>query len=277
MHFPKKRFVAILSLIVASHFAVSAKKTYKKSSRHHHTYAQSKSHSKKSTKKTTYHVKDTRPEMTIADVKDSDKLWGIDVSHYQAEIDWLALSKEKPNFMFIKASEGINMKDSKYSTYYSEAKKLGIPVGSYHFFSYKSSGKEQAANFLSVAQHSSGDLLPVLDAEYVKSMPEDKARIKAELIDFVTTVYNKLGLYPIIYCNYRYFQAYLAETILQTNCKLWIVDYRNEPNCPWTLWQSTNKFKLSAIKGHVDLNFFNGNMDMLKDIFVQNINQGKLF
>jgi lysozyme len=209
--------------------------------------------------------------LTIDDVKDSDQLWGIDISHYQSDIDWSKMMVEKPHFMFIKASEGANMQDNKYFDYYTEAKKIGIPVGSYHFFSYKSTGKEQAKNFLSVAQHSTGDLIPVLDAEYTRSIPADKEKVTVELTDFVNAVYEQLGYYPIIYCNYKYFQAYLTESI-QKKCKLWIVEYRNQPVGDWTLWQKTDKFKLAGIKGHVDLNFFKGNQTTLQELLYKSKN-----
>jgi len=255
-----KRLVTILSIIIASHFAVSAKKSHHKSS--HRAY--SKSHK-------THHSKDLRPELTIEDVKDTEQLWGIDISHYQTSIDWPRMQNEKPHFMFIKASEGADLRDNKYNSYYTEAKKLGIPVGSYHFFSYKSTGKEQAKNFLAVAQHTTGDLIPVLDAEYTRSIPADKEKVTAELTDFVNAVYEKLGYYPIIYCNSRYFQAYLTEAI-QKKCKLWIVEYRNRPDGDWTLWQKTNKFKLASIKGHVDLNLFKGNQTNLQELLYKNKN-----
>jgi len=249
--------------MIASQFAVSARKPHKTTHRHraHSTHVLAHSHKKNHAHK----IKDNRPELTISDVKDSVNIWGIDVSHHQSDIDWLSLANEKPHFMFIKASEGVNIQDNKYPTYYAEARKLGIPVGSYHFFSYKSTGKEQANNFLSVAQHSNGDLLPVLDAEFTRSIPSDKEKVTAEILDFINAVYDKLGLYPIIYCNYRYCQTYLTEAI-QKKCKLWIVDYKNKPECDWTLWQATNKFKLSSIKGHVDLNLFNGNINGLKEL-----------
>lgn len=261
----RKRIATILSIIIASHFAVSAKKSYHKSS--HRTYS-SRTHSKSHKK---HLVKDLRPVLTIDDVKDNEHLWGIDISHYQTDIDWSKMQDEKPHFMFIKASEGADLRDNKYIDHYTEAKKIGIPVGSYHFFSYKSTGKEQARNFLAVAQHSTGDLIPVLDAEYTRSIPADKEKVTAELTDFVNAVYEQLGHYPIIYCNYKYFQAYLTESI-QKKCKLWIVDYRNQPNGDWILWQKTDKFKLAAIKGHVDLNFFKGNATSLQELFYKSKN-----
>lgn len=252
-------------MVVASQFAVTAKTTHRKSS-HHRSHASHVHHKKKHYVR---EIKDPRPEMTISDVQDQNNLWGIDISHHQAEINWMELANEKPHFMFIKASEGTNIQDKKYCDYYTEAKKLGIPVGSYHFFSYKTPGKDQAENFLEVAQHTNGDLLPVLDAEYTRSIPSDKEKVTAELLNFVNTIYTRLGFYPIIYCNYRYCQTYLTDAILK-KCKLWIVDYKKQPECDWTLWQTTNKFKLTSIKGHVDLNFFNGNTNNLQDLFFQN-------
>jgi lysozyme len=260
-----KRIATILSIIIASHFGVAAKKSQHRS--HHHTYS-SRTHSKSHR---IHRVKDLRPELTIEDVKDTEQLWGIDISHYQKDIDWAKMQNEKPHFMFIKASEGADRIDEKYLTNYTEARKLGIPVGSYHFFSYKSTGKEQAKNFLAVARHSTGDLIPVLDAEFTRSIPADKEKVTAELTDFINTIYEQLGYYPIIYCNYKYFQAYLTESI-QKNCKLWIVEYRNQPDGDWTLWQKTNKFKLASIKGHVDLNFFKGNLTNLQELFYKSKN-----
>jgi len=259
----KKHIAIILSLIMASHLSVSAQKAHKTPVKTAH-YA----HAKSSKKRKVHKVIDDRPEMTINDVKDMPNAWGIDVSHHQAEINWLTMVNEKPHFMFIKASEGMTILDEKYNSYYTEAKKMGIPVGSYHFFSFKSTGKEQANNFMSALQLQEGDLLPVLDAEYTRSMPKNKQKITIEITDFVNAVYEKLGLYPIIYCNYNFFLNYLDQDI-QKKCKLWIANYKCKPECEWTLWQTTNKFKLNSIKGHVDLNIFYGNVESLKELFYQ--------
>jgi len=244
----RKRLISILSLIILLQFSVFALKSHK-------TH---KSHGGRGGHKThrTHKIHDNRPIVTLEEVNGTENVWGIDVSHYQNDINWVELGQQKPNFMFIKASEGIANQDAKYLQNYSEAKKIGILVGSYHFFSYKSSGKDQANNFLSVAQHKTGDLLPVLDAEFGKKMPE-KTVVTAELISFVNAIYEKLGHYPIIYCNYLFYKLYLQEQI-PDKCKLWIVDYKDKPSCEWAFWQKTNKFKLAGIRGLVDLNMFNG-------------------
>lgn len=210
------------------------------------------------------HYRKPTPEVTISHVNTLEHPWGIDISHYQTDIDWIKLGQQKPNFIFLKATEGATIQDQKYEEYYHQIGELDIPVGSYHFFSYKSTGEDQAKNFLSTVKRKQGDLPLVLDAEYTRTMPE-KELVKKELLIFINLVYQAMGTYPMIYCNYKYYQTYLQEIIPEA-CKLWIVDYQRKPDCDWTFWQTTSKFKLDAIKGHVDLNLFNGTKQSLESL-----------
>ena len=242
----QKRLIFILCVIILSQCPIFAKKHHKSTHKKHRV-----------TRKVTRKVQRApQPTVTLNDIKAMENVWGIDLSHHQSDINWEKLGEQKPNFMFIKASEGITHLDTKYSENYSEARKRGILVGSYHFFSYKSSGKDQANNFLSVAQHKDSDLLPVLDAEFARQMPA-KEEVTNELKDFINTIYEKLGHYPIVYCNHRFYKLYLEEHI-SNKCKLWIVNYQAKPSCDWTFWQTTDRFKLDGISGFVDLNMFNG-------------------
>lgn len=202
--------------------------------------------------------------ITFGKVKAEGKIWGIDVSHHQSTIDWEELQKQKPHFIFLKATEGSSRQDTKYHCNYKEARKLGIIVGSYHFFSYKSCGKDQAKNFLSNVKYQRGDLPLVLDAEFARTIPARRV-VTNELITFINIVFNRTGRYPIIYCDYDYYLLYLKDR-LNGKCKLWIVDYKNRPNCKWTFWQTTDQFKMAGIKGKVDFNLFNGSRETLEDL-----------
>jgi lysozyme len=202
--------------------------------------------------------------ITFGEIKAHGKIWGIDVSHHQNNIKWEKLKEQKPHFIFLKASEGASRLDCKYIENYKAAKKLGIWVGSYHFFTYKSTGKDQAKNFLSIAKRKNGDLPLVLDAEFARKMPA-KRLVSNELVTFVNIVYERTGRYPMIYCDYDYYLLYLKDR-LKGKCKLWIVDYKNKPNCKWTFWQTTNKFKIEGVRGCVDFNLFNGSKDKLSNL-----------
>ena len=94
----------------------------------------------------------TTQKETAKQTTENTKVWGIDISHYQEVFDWDRLKEHEPGFIFVKATEGTTIQDSKYAEYYKAIRKLDIPVGSYHFFTYKTSGKDQAKNFLSTAR-----------------------------------------------------------------------------------------------------------------------------
>jgi len=201
-----------------------------------------------------------KEKTTIESTKNS-KVWGIDISHYQEIFDWERLKEHEPGFIFVKATEGTTIQDPKYAEYYKMIRKLDIPVGSYHFFTYKTSGKDQARNFLSVAKLQHGDLPLVLDTEFARIMP-DKKTINKEISDFIAVVYHKTKQYPIIYCAYKYYLLYLQDS-LPDKCKLWIVDYRGKPDCDWSFWQIAEKYKVAGIKGYVDYNLFYGSKKQL--------------
>ncbi len=201
-------------------------------------------------------------EIPIDPAMDHEKTWGLDISHYQEVYDWSKLKEHEVGFIFVKATEGTTLQDAKYAEYYYKIRELKIPVGSYHFFTYMTSGKTQAQNFLSYAKFQRGDLPLVLDAEFAKKMPKRESVIK-ELNDFVMAIYNKTKTYPIIYCPQSYYLQYIKGN-LPSKCKLWIVDYRARPSCDWTFWQTTEKYRVHGIKGYVDFNQFNGTKKDLK-------------
>ena len=195
------------------------------------------------------------------------KLWGLDISHYQEITNWEKVEAHKPDFIFIKTTEGSTHQDAKYPIYYKEIRNKNIPVGSYHFFTYSSNGRDQARNFLSVAKFNKGDLPMVLDVEFAKKMPERTA-IEKEVLSFISTIFQKTKRYPIVYCDYKFYLAYLKNK-LPAKCKLWIVDYRGKPNCDWTFWQTTDRYRVGGIKGPVDFNIFNGSLNDFKDLIYQ--------
>lgn len=198
------------------------------------------------------------------EVKQSGKVWGIDISHHQNVTCWNTLSDQKPNFIFMKASEGLTVRDRHYNERYAIAKKLGLTVGTYHFFSYRSSGREQARHFLTIAKYQDGDLPLVLDAEYKRNMPPPRI-VTAELVRFLEFIHAKTGIKPIIYTSTHYYHKYLKNAV-GTKYPLWIADYRREPDCDYQFWQSTEKFKIEGINGYVDLNVFNGSENDLEKL-----------
>ena len=250
----KIRYILTLLAILLIQLPVGAKKRHR-SKGHSHTYAGNRSRKHRNVHHSTF---------VPIQVSTEGEVWGLDVSHHQSTIDWNKLSENQPHFVFLKATEGATNQDNKYTENYVRARDNNIPVGSYHFFTYKSSGKEQAENFLSTVKFNKGDLPPVLDLEFSRRMPPAE-KVRMELLDFIQTISQKLACFPIIYCNNKYFRLYLAEYIPE-KCKLWIVDYKAKPDGNWTFWQTSDKHKVPGIKGYVDLNLFNGSKNNLAEL-----------
>jgi lysozyme len=207
--------------------------------------------------------------ITVADslVDTTALVWGIDLSHHQRNVDWDQIACENPHFIFFKATEGATHIDNMYHKYKFEAAERGIKVGSYHFFSYATSGKDQALHFLKTAHIQKGDLPPVLDVEFKKHMASS-AWIAKNVKEWITIIEDSIGVKPIIYCPCRMYNEHL-QTVLSDDYHLWIADYRkNPPGCNWTFWQKTDSHKLNGIAGNVDYNEFRGNILDLQEILI---------
>jgi len=203
-------------------------------------------------------------EPSVVFVCDSTEIWGIDISHHQRTVQWDLLMKNPPHFIFLKATEGINIKDSTYTKHKAEAEARGILVGAYHFFGYRTPGKEQAKEFIKIADLKKGNLIPVLDVEQRKRMPS-KSYILTQIRAYIKAIEQHYGVSPIIYTNSSYYNTYLKGQGFDKYI-LWIADYRKEPSINWHIWQHTEKHKIEGISRLVDRNVLNGTNLDLKDI-----------
>lgn len=81
--------------------------------------------------------------------------YGVDVSHHNGVIDWAKVAKDTNIvFVYIKATTGATHLDDCYKTNIKEARKNGLKVGSYHFFTSYSSAHAQFENFKKQAKQS---------------------------------------------------------------------------------------------------------------------------
>ena len=99
---------------------------------------------------------------------------GVDVSHHNPILDWAEVKRQNIHFTYIKATEGITHDDRNYPYNYKLAKENNIKTGSYHFYNFGISGREQAKHFIRVAECQSGDLIPAIDVEHSPSNPYSK-------------------------------------------------------------------------------------------------------
>ncbi len=189
------------------------------------------------------------------------KVHGIDVSHYQNDINWDTVAKQEIKFAFVKATEGESISDSLFKKNWAGLKKNNIRKGAYHYFHPATNVQSQYNNFKRQVSLEKGDLPPVIDIE------ETNGRSKSEIIwaikKWISLVEADYKVKPIIYTNFKFYNAYVGGNFDQY--PIWIARYSyNQPTLnygdTWTFWQYGNKGRINGIEGDVDFNVFNGSL-----------------
>ena len=204
--------------------------------------------------------------------KHEGKVFGIDVSHYQGDINWTKVKVVENfplQFVFVRATCGTNTKDKKFDVNWAKAKEHNLVRGSYHYYRPDENAVFQAKNFIKTTHLSKGDLPPVLDIE---KMPrrQSMANMKVGLKKWLKLVEAHYGVKPIIYTGEAYYRNFLKNDF--KDYTFWIANYSHkvsEVKEGWTFWQFTDKAKVSGIRGNVDVNVFNGNYESLASKVIQ--------
>lgn len=194
---------------------------------------------------------------------------GIDISHYQGEVNWRMLSQNKVSdfplhFIFVKATEGSDLADDRFAGNFDSAHYYGFIRGAYHFFTSQTDAAKQAEFFIRNVKLSAGDLPPVLDVE-VKGK-RSKAQLQYDVHTWLRKVEAHYGVKPILYTSYKFKTKYLNDSLFNTY-PYWIAHYYVDSvqyKGKWHFWQHTDVGLIPGIDEDVDLNVFNGNLEELK-------------
>ena len=197
---------------------------------------------------------------------------GVDVSHYQGEIDWEVLASQDIEFAFIKATEGSSYVDDTFEYNYNEARRAGLSVGAYHFFSFDSEAKAQAENFIGTVEPFEGMLPPVVDFEFYgekQKDPPEREEVCEKLSEMLSLLEEHYGMKPIIYVTEICYETYLEGDFEQYD--IWIRNVVTKPKMQdgreWTFWQYTNRGRLDGYNGEerfIDINVFSGTEEEFK-------------
>lgn len=175
---------------------------------------------------------------------------GIDVSHYQGEIDWNAMRAQGIDFAYIKATEGSSHTDECFEQNIELAQESGIAAGAYHFFSFDSSARTQAVHFIETIGDHKMDLIPVIDIEYYgdkSSNPPDREVVRRELATFLQLLEEHYGCKPMIYTTQTVYYKYINGAFAEY--PLWIRNVYFPPVQQWTLWQYTDQLRPEGVFG----------------------------
>ncbi len=190
---------------------------------------------------------------------------GIDISHHNGIIDFKTIAANNDlQFVYIKATEGSTHKDSKYKHNVKNAKRQGLNVGAYHFFTMGSSAQKQFDNFKNTVKKNEINLIPMVDVEtyvnrrgyHIGDYYLNNRKQKQQVIDSLQELLDKLekhyGKKPMIYCNEGSYKHLIQNNFSHYN--IYYGDYSYKCNISdYTIWQYSERGFIKGIKKHVDV------------------------
>jgi lysozyme len=192
---------------------------------------------------------------------------GIDVSKYQGPIDWQAVASSDVQFAWIKATEGADHVDVRFTENWAGAKAAGVPRGAYHFVYWCRPWQEEVAWFKRNVPRDPDALPPVLDVE---ATPESKTCKRTiypeEAIPQMRLMLEEMerwyGKKPIIYSTVDFYEAILAGGGLE-DYPIWVRSTKHHPSVrygqrKWHFWQYQSDGSVPGIGTAVDRNVFHG-------------------
>lgn len=188
---------------------------------------------------------------------------GCDISHNQGTVDFEELAKAV-DFVYIKATEGNGYVDPKLNENTTNAGRVGLKYGWYHFGTLNNptnhieDAKQEAIFFVSkIKQFPAAEMPLVLDLETNKSnLP------KIKVLQWINAFYSELAAQG--YADYAFYSytpfmdANLPANHGLGSIKLWVASYTKKLKLPkgWAkewMWQYSSIGKLPGVTMNVDL------------------------
>lgn len=180
---------------------------------------------------------------------------GIDLSSHQGLVDWNKVAADTNiHFAYIKATEGATYHSPHHDYNVRHARRNGILVGSYHFFSTTSPVADQVENFTTHVAPDSQDLLPMIDVERIGDL--SRRQLQDSVLLMARALERIYGRKPIIYSTLEFYNTWLVPQF--NDFPLYIGRYATvEPQIHWqgryTVWQFSEQGVVPGIDRYVDL------------------------
>ena len=188
---------------------------------------------------------------------------GIDVSNWQGYIDYSSVRESGIEVVYIKASQGTNIKDAYFDINYENAKANGLKVGFYHFLTATNTeeAEQEARFFASVISGKIPDCKLVMDYETFGGVGVEESNEIAQV--FLETTRRLTNKDIIIYSDLSNSQSRFSRELAE-NYELWLAYYSGEERLREieTRWnnyiglQYSDRGRINGISGAVDLDRF---------------------
>lgn len=206
---------------------------------------------------------------TPANCPGPDTVRGVDVSHWQGNVDWPRVKGTGIGFAFARVTHGLEIQDTSFARNWPALRSAGLIRGAYHYFRPAQDPLAQADLALQLLDAAGGlqpgDLPLVLDVETSDGLTP--GALQAAMRTWLARVEARTGRKPIIYCSPS------MSTALGSGFgdhPLWLAHwYVSCPTIPdgwsrWRFWQHSSTGTVAGIQGAVDLDLWNGTLAELQ-------------
>lgn len=192
---------------------------------------------------------------------------GIDVSHFQNDVNWQEVKQAGISYAYSKATQGVSDVDPRYKQNRAGSAAAGLYHGSYHFYVAGDDPVKQAQLYIKTVQKlEDNPMPPVLDLEQGGMKPGIHVKqYQEDVMTWLNMVEKALGMRPVIYTNHPFGNQYLNDARFAAY-ELWVAEYGvAEPKIPaawakkgWKMWQRTERGKIEGAIGNVDNDLLKG-------------------
>ncbi len=209
---------------------------------------------------------------------------GVDVSKWQASIDWKKAKKAGVDFAFIRlgyrgnSSSAALVEDNYFDTNMTNAIAAGVACGAYFYTEAINTTEAVAEANFCVQQLKSYKVTMPVAIDFERYSSSDAGRnIKAGLttkqytaiVSAFCDVISANGYTPAIYANSSDLQTYLDGKGLAESYHIWLAKYNtcsSTGSAPYSnkysFWQYSSTGTVNGISGGVDCNFFYSSTDL---------------
>lgn len=201
---------------------------------------------------------------------------GVDVSHWDGEINWSKVATDGVEFAFAKATEGETFQDSKFEQNFQNMKENNISAGGYHTFRMTSTPEGQLNNIVNTlkkANFEPGENKLAVSAttgicskgqtEKCDDPTKHTNMERAENLHSLLTELDKNGYSPIVHASPKTWNSYYTQKDHDfSKYPLWLANWAKKPMIPtdwkeagksYDYWNYSCKGRVEGIDGNVCL------------------------
>jgi len=197
---------------------------------------------------------------------------GLDLSEKNGQIDWDLLTQEEVDFIYFKASEGVNQVDSMVKKNLKASRQNNIMTGAYHWLRPELHVGQQVDLFVSTVKDFNGMLSPLVCVQVNPNKSED---IIKNIQTFFRLLEQRLQIKPLVYISEKSWKLIQTESSWGCDYPLWIDQPGKTwpkqlwPWAGWTFWQYSYQARMPGISNEIGLNWFNGSREELAELLIQ--------